>query len=1043
MKQKKESLQTYLTHAQQPQNPDDRTKFKTQKPERGWQAPDYKEPMLTYTLVSELNPAFTALAARFLGRSSPLITFEHGTLTRINVTQVGDLRRLEALGGGVFGQGFCYLVDPEQGMLYLDTKDRLYLHLGKESSLEKQFKGMQLQTGKPERTKLDDREVTRVAFRISAPVSGEYVLYFLGGSEFDSFAEGVLDLVVGCSEELERQGMDCDKLTQLGIPVRGELYIDRDCNERRLASHFELKSLKLVQYDANQFAIPEGFEDLRDLPRKENHPGGGYTYGKPVRASTVRHRRSSPTRSTNGHNGHRGGPAAGDETGRASAALAHRDEENLKFPSCFPSTYGSQVANLVDQKLLDDLKYVLNGISRRLSSFSGSAGSLPIPWLDQFQAHADSLAGGAGSGLFFLLRDPDGNGQGMLDKLAETEARRLMVAGDPGLLTLPGPLLAAINTVIANPAIAPVDRFDALAPAQQSALREAYLAQRIGRFDLTYPSSTPATTIFHDLLVVRLDNIAFDINIDHASILQSLVFAGDHIDLEIGLPKAAGRAFLSRWPSERYWLITGISTLACFFFPPACVLASLAVSVGLFLLLDFAFVSIDLSNIELDGQIRFIPNAGNVLQPDVSLQLDADITVSYASVVPTGVHQILSLIYSLVGSHTDVVLSQIESQAQDKLNEFLRQDLDITYPPSFGPVPLTAINNAIEFLAADRMYIQTRLNAGLLGVVNPFITQVDSEIKDNLLQMRDEFKAAFRDPVDRFNDPDVSGSLLSWVGVDFDRVARYYLGSVISQNFLNHYVHTLWRQGVFTYEFSITERAELLSWLAAGFPQLGDLNPERIEAALWPAVSPRTVLTPRLESADGRYATTFFDDVRLCIGLPQRNREFTRIEFLFSAQLYTEIGFGGLNRETGRLDIVKVTDRVFDIYFDMEEIGVQLIHPEIQSFVTDAMQIGSAVDYSALDLFSVQETLRLAMEFALGRRSTGSIPRTTGDPINIQRYDIGTPAFKLVTQLVPYRQNMYVGMGTSGVGTAIYQGALDIDAIDRTTALLIRAFIPA
>ena len=101
----------------------------------------------------------------------------------------------------------------------------------------------------------------------------------------------------------------------------------------------------------------------------------------------------------------------------------------------------------------------------------------------------------------------------------------------------------------------------------------------------------------------------------------------------------------------------------------------MAATVGLFLLLDFAFVSIDLSNIMLNGQIRFTPNAGNVLQPDVTLQLDADITVFYASVVPTGIHQILSLIYSIVGSSTNLVISQIESQLQSKLNEFLRQDL--------------------------------------------------------------------------------------------------------------------------------------------------------------------------------------------------------------------------------------------------------------------------------------------------------------------------------------------------------------------------------
>jgi hypothetical protein len=680
MKSKKKTLEQRLENFQNRRNPDELLKIITRKPDKDWRHPECEGPVLSYTLVSELEPSSASLVNQFWGNTSPL-TFSNGYLTKIEVKHCNSVKRLDSLNKGVFGHGFCYLLDPKQGTLFLDKTDKLFLHLGEEQSVDFHFNEINAQIDKIENTVLNGQKVKKVEIKISSPVAGKYILYFNKDIEFDAFSHEVFELVISCTGELKRLGFECEELIQFGIPVKGEFFLTRDC-EDKLISSFELESLRLEDFDAAQFSIPEGYSDLRDLKKKYSNRGKGFQYGEPVRYSTIR------------RNGHRSDSGAGskdnlnfeNDIGSVTAAITTHDEANLEFPECFPSTYGSQVSNLVDQKLLDDIKYVVNGISRRLDSFSGSGGVIDFDWLNQFEGHAASLSGGPGSGLFFLLRDPDLNGTGLIDRLAETRVRKLLLDGDVSSLTLPAALLAEINLVIGNPAIAGADRFDALSDTSQTDLREAYLEQKLAHISLDYPSSTPTTSVFYDMLNVKLNDIEFDFDINNTSIIETLAFDTDFIHLLIKLPEANGQAFMSRWPTLKYFAILGASGLACFIFPPACTLAAIAATVGLFLLLDFAFVSIELSDIEIDAQIQFTPNADNVLQPEVTLTLDADIDVFYASVIPTGVHQIISIIVSIVASHTDIILNQVESQLQDKLNDFLREDLGITYPPSFGPV---------------------------------------------------------------------------------------------------------------------------------------------------------------------------------------------------------------------------------------------------------------------------------------------------------------------------------------------------------------------
>jgi hypothetical protein len=730
----------------------------------------------------------------------------------------------------------------------------------------------------------------------------------------------------------------------------------------------------------------------------------------------------------------------------AYSAYASRSAGGLRFPACLDETYGALLANLVDEKLLDDIKYVSNLVTKRLTGFSGSGGNIAITWMDQFKAQADALSASApGGGLYDLLHDETATSSGhpqklgLLDKLAVSSLSKLLASGDALTdLSLSSTLQAEVNATLADGTIAPADRFSHFPVDQQGLLVDVYVFKGIGTLDLTYPSTTGTQAIFYNLLNVRLDDIKFDIKINNKEIISTLDFDSDSVHLAIMLPDASGEAWLSRWPTATYWAIVAITSIACFLFPFTCFLMDMAVLVGIFIALDLAYVTLDLANLSVDSHIRLTPNASNVLEPDVDLTLDADVSASYISVLPTGIHQILSLIYDIVLNETDLVISVIQSELTDHFNSYLRDDLKITYPPAFGPVPLVGISNAVEFVADDRGYVEQALNAGLMSVIDPYITQIDSDVKPNILTLRDQYKADFTDPVAAFT---AAGGLLGWAEADLSKVARYYLGTVLSQNFINDYIYTLWRQLLFNYDFSAAETQDLLSFLLVAFPHLAGPTAIGATAHLWPAVPPRTLFTPKPASEGKSYATTIFDDVRICVELArQQGKKSSQVmEFSFAGQATTELGFGGFDATSGKLDLLKLTDRVFDIYFDLASVGVTIIHPGVQYFAYQGMIPDVTFDYSPLN--SLQGMFKRGLSYALTGRDSSLIPRNPGDRRYIQRYPLGTNALQVIFQLVPFRGNLYVSKGLSGKATAVYQGAADIDTMDRVTADIIRALV--
>ncbi|HVY76235.1 MAG TPA: hypothetical protein VG890_15505, partial [Puia sp.] len=930
---KKESLHEFLNEKRQKNDPGYIRDFILAKPAKKW-ACHQSDQIVSYQLNQDITPRGRYKVEQYL-KDYSIFDTGNGLSTETVVRQNEKTSRFDFQNSGLFRGDVSYIINEHDDILHLDRTIKCYLHLEKKVAPKFTFadKG-KIEISVTGGETWNKHTVTRITITVTYPEALRYELCLWDDKTVKPFVDNICKTVLGCDDRLQQAGVSLREIRKYGIPVKGSTYFQDSKKEWVRATSFELHDIKVEKAAGKLFEIPSNYGDLRDYNRnfkkegKKHYPGPsvpiadvlspGFTY-KPSRPRTD--------------------DDQNDNTARGDFAMLARSNE-LQFPECFPSTFASLVSTDVDQKALDDIRWLANATTKRLTGFSGSGGHIDIDWLAQFATNAAALAGGPGSGLFAIMRDPT-NHLGLLDKLAIKNVQQLLAAGtittDLDFSAQPG-LLLNVSTALG---LATDQRWDSLNNSDQFALVELYVEQRLAHLKLSYPSSTGWQTVFHDLITFELTDIDFDININNKAVITTLDFDSDSIHLVIGLDDVSGKAWVIRSATALYWGLVAVSWLGCFFVPLLCTLAAALTAVGIFLLMDIAYLSIDLSNLMIDSHIRFVPNGAGVLQPDVSLALTANVNVFYMSVIPDGVHQIIALIITAVANLTSIVLNTIQSQLQDKLNSFVKNDLNLSYPPAFGPVPLAGLSSQSVFAPDDNLYLEAGLNAGLFGITSPFITQVEKDVMQNLLVFRQEFKSSFTDPVAAYN----ATTLLNWAQKpDFLNIARYYFGSVISQNFLNHYVYTLWRTGDFNYDFTQAEATKIFELIQPYFPEFKRVNPANVHAHLWPATSPRTVLTPYPASQGQYYAATFMDDLRLCIeiGENQKRIKDNRIEFLFSCEAFTELGFGG--RVPGKtLDILKVTDRVFDIYFDTKKFIITLIHPEVYSFRMNSITLSSNV----------------------------------------------------------------------------------------------------
>ena len=360
--------------------------------------------------------------------------------------------------------------------------------------------------------------------------------------------------MVGCPNRLSKAGYPAAELLALGLPVRLESYSAAFGNNSEPLTVTSVSDLQLGHANAADFQIPHGYHNLRDTKGLSARLGGkGYASPQTMRLSDIR----------------AGVPEAPMEQPMTvlSQDLSVAGQRVPSIPQCLPATFASQIAMETDQLFYDDVRFLINSICSRLSLPTGSSGTMLVNWLDQWAA--SPLVADQGDGLFCVMRDlpdptaapPDPGGEGLLDKLAERQARAAMVDGSIGskVSMNPGLLFPGDQRSLGKPAGA---RFDFLPPGSQAQLRDLFLEQRIGQFTLTYPTSTSPTTTFYGLIGMQLSDIEFTLHIDNTQPLTNLDCDNNAIRMHIALPSARADANIGRWPTGcilRRWAPRGWS----------------------------------------------------------------------------------------------------------------------------------------------------------------------------------------------------------------------------------------------------------------------------------------------------------------------------------------------------------------------------------------------------------------------------------------------------------------------------------------------------
>ncbi|MGN6179762.1 MAG: hypothetical protein ACTHNW_11315 [Mucilaginibacter sp.] len=1015
--------------------PEEIKAFILKAPEKGWNnTVSNEQPVLTYHVHHAVTKGQESKVKDLLAKT-PLISFGTTTQSRLFVAHAGTNNRIEVMGQSIYGTDIATITEKGGGFLFLDKGSKTYAHIAKEQKVKHYFKE------RFKATTTVNAEKREAVIETESPYRLKYVLQLENDEKLRGFNKDIISFIIGCPTLFAEAGVNLDPIIEAGTPVRGEVFMQLNTGAWESMSSFSVSELSVASGRKELFDIPKGYKDLREIHRQQK-TGQVATVNLPVVAiGDMRNTANTPGSAQ---------PDNGSPIGVTVEDFTFNNEVG-RIPACFPETYGAKISDLVDEKLLDDVKFLVNTVTKRLSSFAGNNGTIKFDWLNQIETENNTLEAGPngtstpGTGLFPLLHND--NNSGLLDMLATKSVGSLMASGNNlSDIGLSASLQTTVNNILANGSIAPQNRFSSLSDTDQAAVVKDYVFNKIGTISVNYPTSSGTQSFVDGLLNVKVDNIAFNVQINDTPIINTLNFDSNGIHLTIDLPDASGSAFLNIWVSSGYWEAVAGAAIACFF-GVGCDFLALLVAVGLLVDSTSGPATIDLKNLSVDAEIGLVPNAAQVLQPKLTmLHLNATVHTTWTPSVSLGLNNLIDDIVSVAANHTSIILNAAQSAIQSKLNDYIDKDLNITYPPKFGPVNLTGIGSTVDFQANNFGYVEQNLNAGLLGIIDPYVTQIDPVLEPNVLTLRDKFKLDFQDPEDAMNA--VSGSLLGWAGVDFTSVARYYLGTVLSQNFINYYVYSLWRNGDFNFNFSPAQTHDIYNAVRAAFPHLGfpQFN-DKIMSHLWQSVPPRTLFTPWPASEGKYYATTFFDDVRLCFEATEK----LVIEFSFSAQAFTEIGFGGLNTSTGQLDLLKISDRVFDIYFDLTNLGVKVINAEVQHFVEPGMQPSINFDYSPLN--HLQTLFAQVLKWALVKRDNSCIPHGTGDPVYLQRYAIGTNnswgaknagnPLAAVFQLLPYKGNLYVSQGLSGLVTGILQGTndLDIDTMTAVTASIITAFV--
>ena len=527
--------------------------------------------------------------------------------------------------------------------------------------------------------------------------------------------------------------------------------------------------------------------------------------------------------------------------------------------------------------------------------------------------------------------------------------------------------------------IAPEDRFAAMTPAGQAAVREAVLAARIATvehaFNGNFGTSLWPSNDF-DLVHVkqRLDQIG--ITFSDLSTVQKLTIAVDddgwpHIDFALSLARIDATIHMERWPGLWFWLlapetliaagiVVGVTAAAVagaivatlmglgplgllilfgmFSAAPIGAIGEIAggllfLAALIYLVWDVTDINLRVEDVVLSSSVapEFANNPEEVvLHPD-DAKLDGTITVSVTSEIPSGIHQLFDwIVNNAIGAFDREVRQEIEKALRRALTNAFRalphfrlplaQHASVSVPfiDPQGTVPPGAVSTSVDTP-------RHRMEAILANGVDDTMLSASS-----LTSM--EFPFPTLQPYLTQVDPDSRDKLAELLeelaGESNLLLGKPLFGYAVSQNLLNGVVFSQWLAGHYQVRYSAERVDEAFAVLVSACPECDALTEREIH--LWAAASPYVQVTPRgfLQDGHRRYLSVTFPDVRLCIGGIAGKASSLEVQFSITATAH--VAFGSENKDGWTLFTVDADPRrvqdFLHVLFD-ERDGFHSISP--------------------------------------------------------------------------------------------------------------------
>ena len=1051
-----------FSHAQ----PEDIRRILFAKPKKAWAAP--KEPLqgVTFDLHStfELENVCSSFPKHF---AHFIDTAPQRLERRSRIHAASEFSRTDEMrdGAGAGSSRVFALESPALGAVYLDEVDKSYIHFGP-NQIQQAGLPVSLKELKPIWQITRTKSTLIVSLR--SVVSLDLVIRHSARQDSKDIVATILRTCLQGMDDLIELGLPFKDIAAAGTPATIETWVVNQKGRRvaMLARH-RVTRITTGMLDPTLFRIPRGFRNLRD--KKSDDTRSWYPLGgkRRQRKPTTRARSAEQalaegaTLSSDGQYVVIEGPTGGK--------FEVKVQPNL--PECLPSTRLVSSALEIRQQLLDAIRFLVNLIANRMDIVTGrrvDAGDpdntdvlLDIDWLAQLDQFSQGRPDG--DGLFCLLRepppadDPLGGGIGLLDKLAETMARRFASAEEPipfggedEPITLPSEIVDELEELAEDDSIPAKERFDNLSALSRATIREEVLAQRIARikylFDGDFGEHIWPDRDFELLHIkLQLERVAVQFSDDDT--IRELVIALDsssdwpRIDFELALENLDVTLTMKRRPGFWFWWTAagilvaagivgtlavgalilslmglgplGIAILAVLISQaPAAAIATVAG--GVLFVAALTYIAWDATRLRL---VIDQPVLSSSVEPDDAtdpdevvleaqrVHLDGDITVSVDSEIPSGINDLFDFIVNAALTHfDDQIRETIENETVSGLNETVR-----SFPHFRLPQPF---DTQLRLVITDAPIDHYDLDIPQHNLVSMRANGVSERFLSAGAVTRMWFPFPDFQPLATQVDPDLRERLTGRIEEVRASGKRPILGYGISQNLLNGIVFSQWLAEKFVHHYSESQVARAFTeTLIAALPATTDMV-ER-DMHLWAATPPQLLVTPwaNLQYKAKPYLSVFFPDVRLCIsGVLEKE---STLEIQFSITSVAHVAFGA-STEAETRTLFSAEGDFLRVMFDESEDFMMVSPVDNQGLAFKGPGFDSIATMDDTQKLLLFEQLHPLLENAsirllrqLSSKSLRFVPRS--ERIDQQLYDE-----VVLADIHPHRSSLYVVMSING-----------------------------